>query len=414
MGCGGEQFGGTTDDGDPIKCVSVRVTELEADEVSPLGFSPDEIMSFVGGGHESSFDWGPGAQRRSELSVSPTPGATTLTVEVESKGARYRFVERSLEEGSTWAGDEEIACPDELRIQTEVSLASDNGAFDETVEMELVASSPLGVKGELDLLAHDSQTRQFELLQQGAELLSAKLSLAWTVGRGFSGQAVVAYETRSDSATGQAASIFLARFPEESVCREEAVALPNESEPVVALDSLLSEMKAMKVEWDVSEREELVLALQAEHFCVDPPAPYVGRAGGLSFEAVATVSGAEGSAEATWSLAGTASSSAGGSVSALSLSLDAEGSASVSASMFESQYGLAVEGLADHDEARLLVELAWDEELKWSGNITVQARSQDDPCHPGNETHPISPECIVDGAHHAGWKNLDSGRLSFE
>ena len=104
----------------------------------------------------------------------------------------------------------------------------------------------------------------------------------------------------------------------------------------------------------------------------------------------------------------------GGQISALLLSRDEESAPIVAASTVQRQYGFDVDGLDEHDEAQLLLNLQWEKDRGWHGNLTVQARSHDDPCFPENLTHPIPSACITDGVYLGGWRTLATGDVMLE
>lgn len=144
-------------------------TALEADEVSPLGFSGADILAFAEGTHTSQVTW------TTEGITHAGSGQTTdLTVVIAAKdGGEVRFVEateKPPEEGDTGNLLAEIdqgdVCPDFLAIDVTVTLTTADGLFDETFDAELIALTKYGasIRGDLDPA---SLGGSFELSSEG-------------------------------------------------------------------------------------------------------------------------------------------------------------------------------------------------------------------------------------------------------
>jgi hypothetical protein len=126
---------------------------LELDEITPLGVSAAELLSWVGGTHTETLAW-----QDSAASFGPEHGRSEITIEVESLGAR--FIDRSPKQSSGGAGTlaiPEIAliggdpCADSVALDVRLHLSTAGGALDETVETTLQARARDYATGQLTL-----------------------------------------------------------------------------------------------------------------------------------------------------------------------------------------------------------------------------------------------------------------------
>ena len=111
-GCAGGQTG---DEGAFGQCSEQRAP-LELGEVSPLGFSAADVLSFVEGEHVTTIDWQP-----IDVPYGPESGKGELTLSVESLG-HARYVDRG----------EARCCFAAVQVDVRVTLRTSGGALRES------------------------------------------------------------------------------------------------------------------------------------------------------------------------------------------------------------------------------------------------------------------------------------------
>lgn len=114
----GGQFGEETDG-----CQVVEEVALALDEVSELGFAAEEVLAYVEGEHAATLSWADGTSSGLVL-VAAEPGNARLL--------RYEYVSSSGEEP-------DIYCGDELAVDLDLAVDSDDGRLAEDFEVTLVS-----------------------------------------------------------------------------------------------------------------------------------------------------------------------------------------------------------------------------------------------------------------------------------
>lgn len=169
-------------------CEAIETTEVGLDEETSIGITVQDVIEAISGTHETTLSWG------AELSgldatLTPEAGETTILIEVTPRPESATFVD--LEPKQSNGGQEDgpsivepaaEACADEVRVVADVTVASGNGALDDTFEVifraksESVVSGSVGVSpGELD--------GSFDLASEGnAEPVQTRLSLSFAFG----------------------------------------------------------------------------------------------------------------------------------------------------------------------------------------------------------------------------------------
>jgi hypothetical protein len=112
-GCAGGQTGG--EDVPGLLCSEQR-TPLELGQVSPLGFSAADVLSFTEGEHFTTIEWQP-----IDVPYAPESGTQQLTFSIENLG-RARYVDRS--------GDS--CCFAAVQVDVRVTLETSGGALGES------------------------------------------------------------------------------------------------------------------------------------------------------------------------------------------------------------------------------------------------------------------------------------------
>jgi hypothetical protein len=120
-GCAGGQTG---DEGVFGQC-SEQQAPLALGEVSPLGFSAADVLSFVEGQHATTIEWQP-----LDVSYGPESGKGELTLSVENLG-HARYVDR---------GDAQC-CFAAVQVDVRVTLRTSGGALNESFVTVLEAHS---------------------------------------------------------------------------------------------------------------------------------------------------------------------------------------------------------------------------------------------------------------------------------
>ncbi|RME20694.1 MAG: hypothetical protein D6798_19925 [Deltaproteobacteria bacterium] len=111
-------------------CDEIR-TPLDAAEVSPLGFSADDLLVGVGTHAEASLVWtDDGATTR--LSVDLSPGAEVYFVDLE---------EAPVPDDADAVLDIAVICDDYLEVAAGLSLSTDDGLLDDDFDAVLTAST---------------------------------------------------------------------------------------------------------------------------------------------------------------------------------------------------------------------------------------------------------------------------------
>ena len=112
-------------------CDRVREMDLAPDEVSPLGFAPNDVLSFVLGSHPLQMRWWSPYFREDGGVWEVTPAATNdVQLAVERIG-EARWVDR---DPTPQGGD----CPDLVEADVRVTLTSTAASFAETFEGDAV------------------------------------------------------------------------------------------------------------------------------------------------------------------------------------------------------------------------------------------------------------------------------------
>ncbi|MFT5680932.1 MAG: hypothetical protein ACI8RZ_001838 [Myxococcota bacterium] len=119
----GGQFGEETGAG----CTAVSTVPLEIDEVSPFGFTPREVHDLVVGTHSTTLTWDDGS-------------ATPFTVTVDNPGAASWVEYEYLNEDGSESMNE-IGCAYNIEMTVDLTLVTEDGAFNETLSVLIQAPS---------------------------------------------------------------------------------------------------------------------------------------------------------------------------------------------------------------------------------------------------------------------------------
>jgi hypothetical protein len=189
--------GGQTGEEETASCVETS-TELAADEVSSLGFSPNDVRNFIEGTHGASFEWQP-----SPKPYGPESGPSELTLGVTSLGTS-RFVERQPNTVATASQEAGSCCPEGVQLDVRIQLRTSGGALNETfnavIEAQRASSASLMV-----LLAPELQgSLSFDQMALGKAKIEDFLLDAHFGPQDFSGTLHVRLEETSGASDSNA------------------------------------------------------------------------------------------------------------------------------------------------------------------------------------------------------------------
>ncbi len=221
--------GGDTTEGGLGSCDEER-TELSGalDEVvSELGFSPQEVLTYVVGEHRETLAW----LESSGVTHTAGTGRTEISLNVEANGAP-RLVRR---EPAPRAGGGEIGivpgqCADSLEIPVRIQVATEDGVLDEVAETVLQVAAVEVARGRVafDVAelagSFDAQVDLDErfVITSGPSLgISLRLSATSVAGEM---SISTEFESVDGSAVGQGGSSPVAQFPADGYCGLDAIA----------------------------------------------------------------------------------------------------------------------------------------------------------------------------------------------
>jgi hypothetical protein len=112
------------------RCGVVSRTPLAVDEVSPLGFSAQDVLPVVSGPRTETLSWSDGTTTELQLEVAPT--------------GVYEYVEQAVVDDGTGTGSEPALapwCPNEISIAASTTFATADGAFAEALPDPVLAAT---------------------------------------------------------------------------------------------------------------------------------------------------------------------------------------------------------------------------------------------------------------------------------
>lgn len=126
--------GQTGDENTGPDCVEADAQTLEFEELSPSGFSADDVVSVVYGDHRAALSWldegGP--------SYGPEHGMSNISLGVSvQEGASATWINFEPTES---AQNRAVNCADRLEIEVEAVVSTEGGALDERIAATLIAT----------------------------------------------------------------------------------------------------------------------------------------------------------------------------------------------------------------------------------------------------------------------------------
>ncbi len=378
-GSGGGEGSGGPSHGGGCKVESER--SLALDEVSSLGYSAEHVLAFAEGAHSAVVEWKSGSGEAVSLDTTPEAGSTELELQVTYDGGAITFLDREIQSSSGAEGGPGLGytqCGDQLTIEVEVQLKTDNGAFDDTFPAKLTAST-----GSLATLhvgfAPENLTGSFrtEVLAPSDAVAKQFAVEASFVPGAFAGS-ITATVTGGNSQVAYAAGAEFARWPEGQCSAMRGVPLGvTEGLGKNAWDALVYS-EPLPFQWEDGSETTLTLELEpnAEGGCY----MFEGFSGSeyVELPVLAHAVTADDRIDGTWSLVAAVELSSGEPVRT---TLYQRGFAAASPESFEENTGISGADLSGYEQGGFRLKLESDltaDPVKRSGDFAIVGLSEDE------------------------------------
>jgi len=173
------------DDNEPSiwQVCTLTETVLSMSESSDLGLSAEAVIAQVEGAHTSTAVYGEDLSHTSGVTVTLSSSASeAVFVDQSINGAS----EDSGDSAGSTPGDDEDLCPDFLKVDVDIAISTDDGAFSEDISsiLRVYADGRIDVGGALDLsLLQGSYAPD----TAGASSGSLEAAISWDADSVFSG-----------------------------------------------------------------------------------------------------------------------------------------------------------------------------------------------------------------------------------
>jgi hypothetical protein len=393
---GGTTGEGTSHGGDlGANCTQVSSMELDPDAQTSLGFSANDVLAFAAGAHEEKLTWN---DQAGSFDYGPEHGEHGLTLRVTQKGAA-RLVSYTTDshggrgEIELYGGDE---CGDQLEIDVDVTLTTDQGALNETFATTLATRSDLAVKLYTTL---DPKKLQGSFtatnLPQGFSLAQFSLDITLTK-YGTQGSLRATIQTMSSGsggstgtgsvAIGGGSSRPLASWgPENCLYRGTALPLSAVVHGTSGADllTLLNRSTTANVTFEGSAASAATISFSArsDRACVvlDNGFATIGGQGSIYVQAGLRIKSADGRIDATWPVAITSTSDDSGNVAQVQVAIDDESLSQEGT--FATRYGLSGVDVSRFDSSRVQLMLTAAAQMPLDGTFEVTGFTNV-PCTP--------------------------------
>lgn len=223
-------------------------SDVALDEVTPLGFSAEQVLAVAAGLHEATLVYGLNNVSGVELSLPDQ--ATSVTLSIEPAGTAH-FVTDAAVPAST-------ACASVLEIDVEVTLSTADGAFNEHFADKLRVDDPsrAHLVGHIDL---ESLEGNLSLgLPDGATISESGLNII--LGDGFFAGDIAGAISACKGTTCGVGSVTFAAW-NDSGCRDLRVPVTatDAAEPVAGMLELVNALSPLTITWGNGETSELSL-----------------------------------------------------------------------------------------------------------------------------------------------------------
>jgi len=379
--CAGDQFGGESGGGD---CIEASRTILGVDEELPLGFSAQDVLGFAATTFEIPFSLSlPPTDEYSGLELVPE-GETTLTLTIESADEEVVLVDQEPDPN----GNGGVDCFDYVEIDAELTLVTDNDAFDDT--LPVVLRAPHAASADVTVnLDPGSMNGSFDLTEND-ELVVASITNPpedWQLDR-------VPLELRfsPEHVFGRIGALYTATYPGDDVpfdalvtlwqledelagaCYEEDFGGPIDGGQAVShFGELLTETPSLSIHFTsggVSDLELEATFVPEAEFCLVPVSVPV-----LVVEGDVVLS-RDGEPFATWGMQASTRYADDGELESIVLTAGAHLSQPFDADDVTSTLGDFGTDLTTHEEAAALVWLDWTATDGWHGELHLEADLQ--------------------------------------
>ncbi len=337
-----------------------QVTVLAGvDAMSALGFSAADVLSVAEGQHEGPMLWGAGiADGPVQVAFGPEAGAGKLTVAVAYQGGEVRHITSTPKQGDYEGDGGALAlCNDRLEVDVAVTVDSEGGAFAESFDAPLRATTRgIGkIAHELALADIQGSFAVTKLEPANAKVAPIALDIGIS-GAGLFGGASSFVEV-SEGDTASAGALTIARWPaEDSVCAEYGEAPVGLGDLVAKFSAddalaLVAQAPNLALTWQGAPAAAMTLALAPEAYACTPIES--GELGTLRIPAKATVTTADGRWNGTFAVELTARPGPDGTLAGVDLFIQSAYANSVPAADFEASFGLKDVDFTGYQEGSL-------------------------------------------------------------
>jgi len=198
--CSSTRADGGQTGAEPGNCWGAQ-TPLALDALSPLGFSPNDSLNLAQGKHSATFNWIPSADHP----YGPESGEGTIDITVTGLGtAVYATPDYTTNQHQVTT---DLGCAPAVLSDVAVTLHTDGGAFDESFNARLAASTrELTTLNSTVLGAHVAGSFAFDASALGA-LRLAQVNLSASFGANtFGGSLEALLEQTQGSGAGSVSS----------------------------------------------------------------------------------------------------------------------------------------------------------------------------------------------------------------
>jgi hypothetical protein len=293
-------------------------TALEFEEVSSVGLSGKDMAEMIEGTHEATLAWG--VHVPSEMAtVTPESGMSSVTVEIEIVPGSVILADLE-EKVSDSNGDEPLSgeigtapCRDELRMDTLVTVVTENGALKETFPAMFSTVDGVFMTTQIEMPEELEGTFSVDVSELPNGAHHERLTISFVLGT-MSGELSGSVES-SDAEVATSAGALYGRFPAEGC--EYGYLIDAESGWVTELEATLAAASEFDFSWDGGSSTTMSLSSTLGQVCYQV-SPYETETT-LTVELLTEVTTADDSITGTWDLTADVSVGPDGSLTTVSV-----------------------------------------------------------------------------------------------
>lgn len=218
-------------------------SDVALDEVTPLGFSAEQVLAFAGGLHEAALVYDLNNFSGVELSVPDQ--ATTVTLSIEPTGTASFVTEASIPGRSI--------CANALEIDVEVTLSTADGAFNEHFSDKLLVDDPSRAHLVRAINLESLQGNLSLGLSDGATISESYLNVI--LGDGFFAGDIAGMISSCEGSSCSAGSVTFALW-NDSGCRDRLVPATT-TEVITGVLDLVNALSPLTITWGNGEASQL-------------------------------------------------------------------------------------------------------------------------------------------------------------